>query len=56
MNPETAVRRVGGWCEMVVSLRGREPGNRGTFTVGRRYLAKTVTESTSLCVIVMCKA
>jgi hypothetical protein len=23
---ETAVRRVGGWCEMAASLRGREPG------------------------------
>jgi hypothetical protein len=23
---ETAVRRVGGWCEMVASLRGWSPG------------------------------
>jgi hypothetical protein len=29
---ETAVRRVGGWCEMAASLRRREPGNRGTST------------------------
>jgi hypothetical protein len=36
---ETAVRRVGGWCEMAASLRGREPGGRGTSTVGRRYQA-----------------
>jgi hypothetical protein len=25
---ETAVRRVGDWCEMAASLRGREPGSR----------------------------
>jgi hypothetical protein len=24
---------MGGWCEMVASLRGREPGSKGTFTV-----------------------
>jgi hypothetical protein len=29
---ETAVRRAGGWCEMAASLRGREPGSRGTST------------------------
>jgi hypothetical protein len=29
---ETAVTRVGGWCEMAASLRGREPGCRRTFT------------------------
>jgi hypothetical protein len=29
---ETAVRRVGGWCEMATTLRGREPGIRGTST------------------------
>jgi hypothetical protein len=29
---ETAVRRAGGWCEMVVDLLGREPGVRGTST------------------------
>jgi hypothetical protein len=29
---ETAIRRVGGWCEMTVSLRGREPGSRETST------------------------
>jgi hypothetical protein len=29
---ETAVRRVGGWCEMAASLRGSEPGSRGTST------------------------
>jgi hypothetical protein len=28
----TAVRRVGGWCEMAASLRGREPRSRGTST------------------------
>jgi hypothetical protein len=27
-----AVRRVGGWCEMAASLRGREPGSRGMST------------------------
>jgi hypothetical protein len=26
---ETVVKRVGGWCEMAASLRGREPGIRG---------------------------
>jgi hypothetical protein len=29
---ETAVRRVGGWCEVAASLRGREPGSRVTST------------------------
>jgi hypothetical protein len=36
---ETAARRVGGWCEMAFTLRGHEPGNRGTPTVGRSYRA-----------------
>jgi hypothetical protein len=36
---ESAVRRVGGWCEMAVSLRGRELGSRATSTVGSRYQA-----------------
>jgi hypothetical protein len=31
-SPETEVRKVGGWCEMASSLRGREPGGRGTST------------------------
>jgi hypothetical protein len=31
-NLETAVRRVGGLCEMAASLRGHEPGSRGTST------------------------
>jgi hypothetical protein len=31
---ETAVRRVGGWCEMAASLRGRKPG------AGERPLVK----------------
>jgi hypothetical protein len=30
---ETAVRRVGGLCEMAASLREREPGSRGTSTI-----------------------
>jgi hypothetical protein len=34
---ETAVRRVGGWCEMAPSLQGREPGSRGSSTLGKRY-------------------
>jgi hypothetical protein len=38
-SPETAVTRVGSWCEMAVSLRVREPGIRGTSTVGSRYQA-----------------
>jgi hypothetical protein len=38
-NLETAVRRVGGWCEMATSLQGCEPGSRGTSTAGRRYQA-----------------
>jgi hypothetical protein len=37
--PETAVRRVGGWCETAASLRGRDPGGRGTSTVESRYQA-----------------
>jgi hypothetical protein len=36
---ETAVRRVGGWCEMAASLREREPGCRVTSAVGRQYRA-----------------
>jgi hypothetical protein len=34
-----AVRKVGCWCEMAASLRGREAGSRGTSTVGRGYPA-----------------
>jgi hypothetical protein len=30
---ETAVRRVGDWSEMAASLRGIEPGSRGTYTI-----------------------
>jgi hypothetical protein len=30
-------RQLGGWCEMAASLRGLEPGSRGTSAVGRRY-------------------
>jgi hypothetical protein len=29
---ETAVRRVGGRCEMAASLRGRGPGSKGIST------------------------
>jgi hypothetical protein len=29
---EMAVERVGGWCEMAASLRGREPGSKGMST------------------------
>jgi hypothetical protein len=36
---ETAVRGVGYLLEMAASLRGREPGRRGTCTVGSRYQA-----------------
>jgi hypothetical protein len=36
---ETEVRRVEGSCEMAASLRGREPGNRGSSTVQRCYQA-----------------
>jgi hypothetical protein len=35
---------------MVASLQGREPGGRGTSTVG-----SNVTENTGLCVVVICK-
>jgi hypothetical protein len=35
--------------EMVASLLGREPGNRGTFAFG-----SNVTENTGLCVIAIC--
>jgi hypothetical protein len=38
-SPQTEARRVGGWCEMVTSLRGREPGNRRLFVFRRCYLA-----------------
>jgi hypothetical protein len=36
---EMAVRRVGSWCEVAVSLRGREPRSTGTSTIGRCYQA-----------------
>jgi hypothetical protein len=36
---QMAVRRVGCWCEMAASLRGREPGSRGTYTFGRYHQA-----------------
>jgi hypothetical protein len=39
---------------MAASLRGREPGNRGTPTVGSSTV-KTVTENTSLRVTVSCE-
>jgi hypothetical protein len=29
---ETVIRRVGAWCEMAASLRGREPESWGTST------------------------
>jgi hypothetical protein len=38
-SPETAVKRVGGLCEMAVSLRGRQRGSRRTSTVRSRYQA-----------------
>jgi hypothetical protein len=38
-SPETAVKRVGGRCEMVASLKGHEAGSRGMSTVRRRYQA-----------------
>jgi hypothetical protein len=46
---ESAVR-VYGWREMVSSLRGREPGSRGTSAV-----ASNVTENTGLCGTVSCE-
>jgi hypothetical protein len=52
---QRAVGSVGGWCEMAISLRGREPESRGTFIVGRRYTVKTVSKDASLSVIVICK-
>jgi hypothetical protein len=53
---ETAVRRVGDWWEMAVSMRGREPGSREMSTVTLPSSAvKTVTENTTLCVTVICK-
>jgi hypothetical protein len=36
---EMAVRKVRGWCEMAVSLRGRDLGSRGTSILGRSYQA-----------------
>jgi hypothetical protein len=51
---EMAVRRVEGWCEMATSLQGCESGSTGMSTIGSRVV-KTVTENTSLCVIVICK-
>jgi hypothetical protein len=38
---ETAVRRLGIWCEMAASLRGREPGSR------KRPLLEDVTKKGS---------
>jgi hypothetical protein len=37
--PEMILGRVGGWCEIAASLRGRERGSRGTYIVGGRYQA-----------------
>jgi hypothetical protein len=39
---------------MAASLRGREPVSRGT-SIAENSAVKTVTENTSLCVIVICK-
>jgi hypothetical protein len=36
----TAVTRVIDWCEIAASLGGREPGDRGSSAVGRRYRAE----------------
>jgi hypothetical protein len=36
---DATVRRIGGWCEMAASPRGREPGSRRASTVGRLYKA-----------------
>jgi hypothetical protein len=36
---ETALRRVGCWCEIAAILRGREAGRIGKSIVGRRYQA-----------------
>jgi hypothetical protein len=33
LSSRQGVSRAGGWCEMAVSLRGRETGSRGTSTV-----------------------
>jgi hypothetical protein len=54
-SPETAVRTVGGWCEMAASLRGLEPGNRGVHCLKLlpRSAVKAVTENASLCVVVL---
>jgi hypothetical protein len=30
-----SLRRAGSWCEIAVSLRGRDPGNSETSAVGR---------------------
>jgi hypothetical protein len=52
---ETAVRRVGGSCELAASLQGREPGSRGISAVGKTLpcgALKTVTEKASLCVMI----
>jgi hypothetical protein len=38
-SPETAVKRIGIWCEMAASMRGHERGSIGTSTVGRCYQA-----------------
>jgi hypothetical protein len=35
----TAFRRVRGWYEMVASLRGCDPGSRGTSAIESRYWA-----------------
>jgi hypothetical protein len=54
---QTDVRKVGGWCEMAVSLRGRELGCRGTYTIWKTLLrraVKTLTGNTTLWVIEIC--
>jgi hypothetical protein len=55
---ETAVRRVGGWCEMAASLRERESGQRRNIHCWNTFsnsAVKTVSGKTNLCVIVICK-
>jgi hypothetical protein len=54
-SPETGVRRVGGWCEIVASLRGRKQTNAHCWKALPSSAVKTVTKNTRLCVTVVCK-
>jgi hypothetical protein len=52
---DTAVRSVGGWCEVVASLRTREQRNVHCWKTLPSNAVKNVTKNSILCVTVICK-